>query len=171
MPCLATPAPAAAATSAAAVEMLNVPAPSPPVPAVSTRSSRVGPHGEHVLAHRLGATRDLVRGLALDPQRDEEAADLRRGRLAAHDLVHDLAGLVPAEVVAVEDPCESVLDHAAASRKFFASAGPSGVSTDSGWNWTPSTHSSRCRTAITSPSALVADTSRSSGTRVAASEW
>ena len=33
-----------------------------------------------------------------------------------------------------------------------ASAGPSGVSTDSGWNWTPTAGSSRCRTAITSPS-------------------
>ena len=43
------------------------------------------------------------------------------------------------------------------SRKFRASAGPSGVSTDSGWNCTPSTRSSRWRTAITSPSAAVAD--------------
>ena len=42
LPCFATPAPAAAATRAAAVEMLNVLAPSPPVPAVSTRSTRVG---------------------------------------------------------------------------------------------------------------------------------
>ena len=83
MPCFATPAPAAAATSAAAVEMLNVFAPSPPVPAVSTRSSRFGLHAQHVLAHRLGAAGDLVGRLALRAQRDEEAADLRRRRLAA----------------------------------------------------------------------------------------
>ena len=57
------------------------------------------------------------------------------------------------------------------SRKFFASSGPTGVSTDSGWNCTPSTRSSRWRTAITSPSAAVAETSRQSGTDVAASEW
>jgi hypothetical protein len=62
----------------------------------------LGPHREHVIAHRLGATRDLVRGLALESQRDEEAADLRRGRLSTHDLIHHLAGVVAAEVVAVE---------------------------------------------------------------------
>src|SRR5207302_2001731 len=50
-------------------------------------------------------------------------------------------------------------------------AGRSGVSTDSGWNWTPSTGSSRWRTAITSPSSQVAEISSSSGTRAAASEW
>ena len=48
---------------------------------------------------------------------------------------------------------------------------PSGVSTDSGWNCTPSSGSSRWRTAITSPSAAVAETSNTSGTVVAASEW
>jgi hypothetical protein len=42
LPCFATAAPAAAATIPAAVEMLSVRAPSPPVPAVSTRSVRVG---------------------------------------------------------------------------------------------------------------------------------
>jgi len=39
---------------------------------------------------------------------------------------------------------------------------PCGVSTDSGWNCTPSSGSSRWRTAITSPSAAVADTSNTS---------
>src|SRR5439155_19023071 len=131
----------------------------------------LGPHGEHVLAHRLGAAGDLVRGLALQPQSDQEAADLPRRRLAAHDLAHHGAGLVAPEVEAVQDPRQRLLDHAAASRKFRASSGPTGVSTDSGWNWTPSTLSSRCRTAITSPSAAVAATSSASGTRVAASEW
>ena len=76
MPCFAAPAPAAAATSAAAVEMLNVLPPSPPVPAVSTRSSRGGP--DDVRAHRFGGAGDSAGGLAFQPQRDEEAADLRR---------------------------------------------------------------------------------------------
>ena len=57
-----------------------------------------------------------------------------------------------AEVVAVEQPCERLPGSRVASRKFRASSGPSGVSTDSGWNWTPSIGSSRWRTAITSPS-------------------
>ena len=76
MPCFATPAPAAAATIAAAVEMLNV------LRAVAAGAggvdevarARVDRH--HVLAHRLGAAGDLVRRLALQPERDEEAADL-----------------------------------------------------------------------------------------------
>ena len=57
------------------------------------------------------------------------------------------------------------------SRKLRPSAGPSGVSTDSGWNWMPITGNSRWRTAITSPSSAVAQTSSSSGTVTAASEW
>ena len=112
----------------------------------------LGLNREHVRAHRLGAARDLVGGLALQPQRDEEAADLRRRSPRRHDLVHHLARLCPREVVAVEQPGERLLHrHRALSRKFFASSGPTGVSTDSGWNWTPSTGSSRWRTAITSP--------------------
>ena len=75
-PCFATAAPAAAATSAAAVEMLNVCAPSPPVPTMSTTGERRGVTGDHVLAHGLGEAGDLVGGLALRSQGDEEAGDL-----------------------------------------------------------------------------------------------
>ena len=107
------PAPAAAATSAAAVEMLYVFAPSPPVPAVSTRSSRFGLTASDVLAHRLGAAGDLVGGLALQPQRDEEAADLRRRRLAGHDLAHHVASLVARRGRGRRAGCdERFLDHA-----------------------------------------------------------
>ena len=164
LPCFATPAPAAAATSAAAVEMLNVCAPSPPVPAVSTRSSRCGCTASTWRAHRLGAAGDLVRGLALDAQRDEERAHLGRRRLAAHDLVHDGPRLRPGQVAAVEEARERELDHRSPSRKRLPISGPSGVSTDSGWNWMPSTGCSRCRTAMTSPSSVVAHTSSESGT-------
>ena len=145
---------------------------------VAARPGRVdqvislGSHGQDVGAHRLGAAGDLVRGLALQPQRDQEAADLRRSRVALHHFVHHVPGLLAREVVAIEQPGEGLLHrHRAASRKLRASSGPIGVSTDSGWNWTPSTGSSRWRTAITSPSAQVAETSRQSGTCVAASEW
>ena len=65
-----------------------------------------------MLAHRLGAAGDLVGRLALEPQRHEEAADLRRRRLAVHDRVHDRARLVAVEVVPVEQPRERRLDHA-----------------------------------------------------------
>ncbi len=82
-PCFATAAPAAAATIAAAVEMLNVRAPSPPVPTTSTTSVAGRMHRKDVRTHRLGAPRDLVRRLPLRPQRDQEAADLRRRCFAA----------------------------------------------------------------------------------------
>ena len=86
-------------------------------------------HREDVLAHRLGAACDLVGGLTLEAERDEEAADLRRGGFAAHDLAHHLAGPIAAEVAAFQQVGERGLDHV---RKFLASCGPSGVSTLSG---------------------------------------
>jgi hypothetical protein len=106
---------------------------------VATRAGRVHEivsprvHSKHVLAHRFRAARDLVRGLALRPQRHEEAADLGRRRLAAHDRAHDRARLFAAQVVAVEQSLQGALDHRS-SRKFRAIVEPSGVSTDSGWN-------------------------------------
>src|SRR4029079_19054409 len=107
--------------------------------------------------------------LAFQAERDEKAADLRLRRLAGHDLVHDRAGLVPLERAPLEEQAERALDHR--SRNSRQRSGPWGVRTLSGWNWTPSTGSARCRTAITSPSGLVAEPSRSSVMRVAASEW
>ena len=149
------------------------------VRAVAARADHVDeivalrPDRQDVLAHRLGAARDLVRGLALEPQRDEEAADLRLRRVAAHDLVHHVAGLLTREVVAVEQSRERGLDHERRKflpRKFAPSWGPSGVSTLSGWNWTPSIGSSRWRTPITSPSGVRAEISSSAGISTAASE-
>src|SRR5262249_36772151 len=122
-----------------------------------------------VRAHRLGRAGDLRRRLALDPQRDQEAADLPRRRLAGHDRVHHVARLLARPILAVEELCEGVLDHPRTPcRKFSAMSRPFGVSTDSGWNCTPLTASSRWRTAITSPSTARADTSNTSGTLVAA---
>ena len=86
---------------------------------VSARPGRVHevaplrPHRKHVAAHRLRAPRDLGRRLPLRTQRDEEAGDLRRCRLAAHDLVHDGASLVAGKVTPVEEPSDRLLDHAA----------------------------------------------------------
>ena len=140
LPCFATAPPAAAATSAAAVEMLKVRAPSPPVPTTSTTSVARRVDREDVLAHRLGATRDLVGGLALRPQRDEEAADLRGRRLAAHDLAHHRRALARGRASGRRAGRGSPPGSPAAPRgSSRPSAGPSGVSTLSGWNWTPST--------------------------------
>jgi hypothetical protein len=91
-----------------------------------------GSHGEHVRPHRLGAAGDLVRGLALQAQGYEEAADLRRRRLAAHHLFHHRPRLTAREVLTFEQPGESFLDHRRPARKLRARAGPSGVRTDSG---------------------------------------
>ena len=87
---------------------------------------------EDVLAHRLGAAGDLGRGLALHAQRDEEAGDLAARRLAGSTHRHRRPRLVPRQVVAVEQPRKPLLNHSRPSRKLRASAGPSGVSTDSG---------------------------------------
>ena len=90
---------------------------------------------DDVLAERLREAGDLVDRLALGAEADEQAADLRRSRLALHHDVHHRAGLLPTQVVAVGDAGDRLGDH---RRKFLASSGPSGVSTLSGWNWTPS---------------------------------
>ena len=95
LPCLATAHPAPAAISAAVVETLNVLRP-PPVPAVSSRSSRVGRHVRGELAHRAGQPGELVDRLPLRAQRDQEAGDLDLRDVAVHDLGEHLGGLVGA---------------------------------------------------------------------------
>src|SRR5947209_6636541 len=81
-------------------------------------------------------------GLPLRAQRDQEARDLDLGDLPAHDLREHLGGLLGAQVGArgerVDRPCEDLVRHQRESRKFASRCRPSSVSTDSGWNWTPS---------------------------------
>ena len=142
--------------------------------AVAARAGRVDEivtlrvHGENMLPHRLGAARDLVSGLALRAQRDEKAADLRRCRLAVHDLAHHGARVRAGQLLPVEQPRDDCLNHSV--RKFRAISRPRGVRTDSGWNCKPWTFNVRCRTAMISPSRAVAQTSSSAGTAPAASE-
>ena len=125
-------------------------------------------HGKDVLAHRLRAAGDLVGRLSLGAQRDQESGDLGLRRLSGHDPGHHLARLLAAQAAPVRDVCDRVGDH---ERKFLAIAGPRGVRTLSGWNWTPSIGRSPCRTPMTSPSAVRDVTASTSGTLVAASEW
>ncbi len=84
------------------------------VRAVATRAGRV----DEVVARRVDRAAtcarmpsaqpgDLVDGLALRAERDEEAGDLGRRRLAAHDRVHHLARLVARQVATVEQPWRS----------------------------------------------------------------
>ncbi len=146
--------------------------------AIATCSSRVHEVGARrrdgydVRAHGLRAAGDLIRRLALGAQRDEEAGRLGLRRFAGHDLVHRGLRRGRVEIPAVEQLGDRLLNHREPSRKFCSRSRPSGsVSTDSGWNCTPSTGSVRWRTPITSPSSACADTSSSSGMRDAASEW
>ncbi len=85
LPCFTTRAPAPAAISAAIVETFTVPERSPPVPHVSiapSATSHLGAVGTH-RAHERG---ELARGLALRPQRDDEARRLHVGDPAFEDL-------------------------------------------------------------------------------------
>ena len=68
-------------------------------------------NGEDVVAHRLRAARDLVGCLTLRAQRDQESSDLRRRRLAAHDLVHDCARFRARQLRTVEQFADDCLDH------------------------------------------------------------
>ena len=66
-------APAAATAKLEPVETLNRLAPSPPVPTRSTRWGPLHPHRRGQFPHHLGGARDLVNGLALDPQRYQQS--------------------------------------------------------------------------------------------------
>ena len=88
--------PHAAIRIAASVETLIVPAPSPPVPQVSIAALGLAgsASGSRARAHRGRGADELVDRLALRAQRDEQAADLRRRRLAVHDLADHRGHLV-----------------------------------------------------------------------------
>jgi hypothetical protein len=62
-------------------------------------------------AHRGGEAGDLVRGLALGAQRDEEAGDLDVRGVAGHDLVEDPLGLLELEVPSGRDPFDRGREH------------------------------------------------------------
>ena len=151
----------------------------------ATRPRRVQKvRGERVdvdrqLAHRARQPGELVDRLALGAQGDQKAGDLRRRHRAAHDLGQYRRSLGGAQVAPAGDRVERIgdqlvglLTHAASPpRKLASRAIPSSVSTDSGWNWTPSAGSSRWRMPISTPSPR-ALTSRQSGRSSATiSEW
>jgi hypothetical protein len=72
-------------------------------------------HGRGQRAHGARQARELLDGLALGAQRDEEGRDLGLGGVAGHDLGEDRGGLLLGEVVAgrerVDGPGERVVRH------------------------------------------------------------
>ena len=169
LPCFATAAPAAAATSAAAVEMLNVFAPSPPVPTMSTTAGACGGDGHDVLTHRVREAGDLVRGLALRAQCDEEARDL--GGVASPSMIEPIScvRVRARQVVSVEQELDRRADDH--PQEVLRHRGPERGQHALGMELHPSIGSSRCRTPITSPSAVCGGHRELGGTSSAASEW
>ena len=184
LPCLATAQPAAAAISAAVVETLNVRRP-PPVPAVSSRSSRLVRTCVGERAHGARETGELVDRLALRTQGDQDAGDLRLGRLAVHDLLEHALGLVDGQVAAEGERVDGAGEDLVRHRRRSVRARPAGrppagswpaaacraaVSTDSGWNCTPSAGSSRWRMPISTPPPRAVSTRQSGSSSSTTSE-
>ena len=111
-------------------------------------------HGHRHGAHRASQPGELVDGLALRAQGDQEGRDLHFGGLAVHDPRQHLGGLIGAQVATRRQRVDRLRQGRVGHqlRKFASSPMPCSVRTDSGWNWTPSAGSSRWRTPIsTSP--------------------
>ena len=175
-PCLATRAPAPAATKVAAVEMLKVCAESPPVPQVSTRCA-LSATGTLVESSRITIAAAVISPMvSFFTRRPVISAAISTGLTS------------PAMIWRISDSISSwkisrcSIRRSSASwgfiqrvsvKKFFSSAWPCSVSTDSGWNCTPSTASVLWRTPMISPSSVQAVISRQSGrlSRSITSEW
>ncbi len=82
--------------------MLNVPLPSPPVPTTSTVPSGAS---TRTTRSRIAVAKpgQLVDGLAAHPETHEQRRELRRRRLAVHDLAHRQARVVEAQRAALDD--------------------------------------------------------------------
>ena len=93
----------------------------------------------HALAHRQRGAGDLVRGLALHPQRDEQRAFLHVGGAAVHHFAEHFVHFVAPEVLAVDDALRMAMSIIArtSARKFAINWSPPSVPYDSGWNWIP----------------------------------
>jgi hypothetical protein len=74
-------------------------------------------YADHPLAHRPREAHQLVGGLAAHPQRNEEAAQLRRRGLPIHHGAHRLLGLRPRERPAVDHSGEGASSGIRATRR------------------------------------------------------
>ena len=141
LPCFATAPPAAAATSAAAVEMLSVCAPSPPVPAVSTRSSRRGRTGR--TCSRIASAQPAISSAVSPLARSATRKPPIWAGVASPRMISDITSRASSRESERPSRRSVMARWIIASRKFRPISGPSGVRTLSGWNWTPSSGSSR----------------------------
>ena len=104
-----TGTPAPATTSADSVDTLIVWLRSPPVPTTSTSCSCTAGDTSTIAAtreHRVEEPVELFDGLALHPQRDDEAGDLRGRRGSFEDLGHRGPRLVLGQVTVTREPAE-----------------------------------------------------------------
>ena len=120
-----------------------------------------GRQRDRVRAHRRCQPDDLGRPLPLHRQRDQQSRDLGRGGASRHDLLHGVRRLADGQVPAEVEPLYQLGKHQH-SRKFRRIWWPTPVNTDSGWNCTPWTGHSRCRTAMIVPSSAARATTSSS---------
>src|SRR5436190_1458305 len=120
------------------------------------------------LAHDLRGRRNLADRFLLHAQAYDEAGDLCRAELAAHDLAHHVQHLVVEHLAVLDSALDGfgdgdLLHDVAPSMKFCSILCPCSVSRASGWNCTPSTRRLRWRSPMISPSADSAVTLRQSG--------
>ena len=151
-----------------------MPAPSPPVPTMSMAAGRRARRAVACAAHRPDGAGDLVDRFAAQPQRHQQAADLRRRGVARHDRPEnagsDSSAAQPAarrelgEKGLSSGSDWSLTPRSAAGRVRLAqgscgaAAWPCSVAMLSGWNCTPKIGSSRCCSPWTTPSSLSAVT-------------
>jgi hypothetical protein len=137
-------------------------------------------HGQ--LAHRPCESAQLVGRLAFRPQSRQERARKRGIQFPRREAAHQIVGVVLGQRLAVQQPVEERAQarpavgriHDAVIRmKFAIRRSPSGVSTLSGWNCTPSSGSVLWRTPMISPRSVCAVSSSTSGSvsGSAQSEW
>ena len=168
LPCLATRTPHAASTSAATVETLNVSRAVPSGAAgIEHRRERADRAASPAPASSAPARRSrrAARPSSRDPT--SRPAICEGWARAVHDRVHRAAA--SSTVRSTRRRSLSISrgnPHAGSSRKLRRIFRPSPVSTDSGWNCTPWTGHSRCRSPMMTPSSVRAADLEAAGRRV-----
>ncbi len=196
LPCFATGTPAAATTRAAAVEMLKVPLPSPPVPTTSmvpggastgTTRSRMAvakPASSSTVSPRMRRPISRAASWAAVASPSITAPIARRASSSESVPPSTIVASAPrtwslidrpplARPAVAKEPLAASRRDASPSparrRKLASRCGPWGVSTLSGWNWTPSSGSATWRMPMTTRSASLMAVTRSSSGSVAGS--
>ena len=151
LPCLAMRTPDAASTSAASDDTLSVRCRSPPVPQVSNTSSYVRASGRE--AARIAVAKPTISdGRSPFITRPTSSPAIWAG-VARPAMISAIAADASSAVRSRRNCSLSISAvNIYNSRKLRSIRRPAGVNTDSGWNCTPCTGSSRCRKPMTVPS-------------------